>query len=93
MPTTLRGNRVSLLMVLPIAIFAGLGTAFYRGFWNTDDQNGWVAIDSGGYGVPETYVIDAEGRIAMKHVSPFNRQVLETEIMPVVRALQAEANL
>lgn len=55
------------------------------------DRNGRVAIDWGVYGVPETYVIDAEGRIAMKHVGPFDRQILQTEIMPVVRALQAEA--
>ncbi|MEI4196563.1 DsbE family thiol:disulfide interchange protein [Roseovarius sp. E0-M6] len=55
------------------------------------DRNGRVAIDWGVYGVPETYVIDAKGRIAMKHVGPFNRNILETDIMPVVRALQAEA--
>lgn len=55
------------------------------------DAQGQMALNWGVYGVPETYVIDAEGRIAMKHVGPFNRQILETEIMPVVRALQAEA--
>jgi len=181
-----RRHRVSLLMLLPVAIFAGLGAAFFWGLFNNDDRlpsaligrpvpefilppidgredglastdlagevslvnvwaswcvpcrdenpllvelaetgavpihginykdapgaalafldelgnpftrigadrNGRVAIDWGVYGVPETYVIDAEGRIAMKHVGPFDRQILETEIMPVVRALQAEA--
>lgn len=184
--TTSRESRVSLLAVLPVMIFAGLGAAFYWGLWNKDDRlpstligkpvpdfdlppiegradgiatadlagevslvnvwasscvpcrdenpllvelaesgavpihginykdapdaalafldelgdpftrigadrNGRISIDWGVYGVPETYVIDAEGRIAMKHVGPFDRQILETEIMPVVRALQAEA--
>jgi cytochrome c biogenesis protein CcmG, thiol:disulfide interchange protein DsbE len=55
------------------------------------DRDGRVAFDWGVYGVPETYVIDSEGRIALKHVGPFNRQILETEILPLVRRLQDEA--
>jgi cytochrome c biogenesis protein CcmG/thiol:disulfide interchange protein DsbE len=55
------------------------------------DRDGRVAIDWGVYGVPETYVIDAEGRIAFKHVGPFNRQILNEEILPLVRRLQEEA--
>lgn len=53
------------------------------------DRSGRVAIDWGVYGLPETFVIDAEGRIAYKHVGPFNRQMLEEGILPVVRRLQA----
>lgn len=53
------------------------------------DRSGRVAIDWGVYGLPETFVIDAEGRIAYKHVGPFNRQMLEEDILPVVRRLQA----
>lgn len=53
------------------------------------DVSGRVAIDWGVYGVPETYVIDADGRIAFKHVGPFTRQILENEILPVVARLQA----
>ncbi|MFW8594425.1 DsbE family thiol:disulfide interchange protein [Cribrihabitans neustonicus] len=55
------------------------------------DRDGRVAINWGVYGVPETYVVDARGRIARKHVGPFNRQILETEILPLVRRLQEEA--
>ena len=55
------------------------------------DRSGRVAIDWGVYGLPETFVIDAEGRIAYKHVGPFNRQMLEEDILPVVRRLQQEA--
>ncbi|MEO1959990.1 MAG: DsbE family thiol:disulfide interchange protein, partial [Paracoccus sp. (in: a-proteobacteria)] len=43
------------------------------------------------YGIPETFVIDAAGRVAYKHVGPFNRQILEEDILPVVRKLQREA--
>ena len=55
------------------------------------DQSGRVAIDWGVYGLPETFVVDAEGRIAYKHVGPFDRRALEVDILPVVRRLQDEA--
>lgn len=55
------------------------------------DRAGRVAIDWGVYGLPETFVIDAEGRIAYKHVGPFDRRSLEEDILPVVRRLQVEA--
>lgn len=54
------------------------------------DRSGRAAIDWGVYGLPETFVIDAEGRIAYKHVGPFDRRVLEDDILPVVRRLQSE---
>lgn len=54
------------------------------------DRTGRVSIDWGVYGLPETFVIDASGRIAYKHVGPFNRRSLEEDILPVVRRLQAE---
>lgn len=53
------------------------------------DRSGRVAIDWGVYGLPETFVVDAEGRIAYKHVGPFDRRSLEEDILPVVRRLQA----
>ena len=54
------------------------------------DQSGRVAFDWGVYGLPETFVIDAGGRIAYKHVGAFDRRSLEDDILPVVRRLQAE---
>ena len=56
------------------------------------DRSGRVAIDWGVYGLPETFVVDAEGRIAYKHVGPFDRQSLEEDILPVVRRLQAQGD-
>ncbi|MDE3027168.1 MAG: DsbE family thiol:disulfide interchange protein [Paracoccaceae bacterium] len=53
------------------------------------DVSGRVAIDWGVYGVPETYVIGANGRIAFKHVGPLTRQSLDAEILPVLARLQA----
>ena len=53
------------------------------------DRSGRVGIDWGVYGLPETFVIDGEGRIAHKHVGAFDRRALEQEILPVVDRLKA----
>ena len=68
------------------AFLAELGNPYER---IGADTSGRVSIDWGVYGLPETFVIDAEGRIAYKHVGAFDRRVLHEEIMPVVRRLQA----
>jgi len=52
------------------------------------DINGRVGIDWGVYGVPETFVIDRQGRIAYKQIGPVNREVLEKTILPLIRKLQ-----
>jgi cytochrome c biogenesis protein CcmG/thiol:disulfide interchange protein DsbE len=54
------------------------------------DRSGRTSIDWGVYGLPETFVIDEQGRIAYKHVGPFDRRSLEQDILPVVRRLQSE---
>ena len=55
------------------------------------DATGRVALDWGVYGMPETFVVDADGRIAYKHVGPFDRRTLEEDILPVVARLKADA--
>lgn len=57
------------------------------------DIDGRVGIDWGVYGVPETFVIDAAGRIALKHIGPISRETLDEKIMPLVRDLQANAKM
>ncbi len=52
------------------------------------DPEGKVGMDLGVYGVPETYVIDAEGTIRYKHVGPISHETLEEEILPLVDDLQ-----
>ena len=53
------------------------------------DADGRVGIDYGVYGVPETYVIDAAGRVRFKHVGPLTPEVLQEQIVPLVRRLRA----
>ncbi len=49
------------------------------------DRNGRVAIDWGVYGVPETFVIAKDGRIAHKHIGPLTAESLESTILPLLR--------
>lgn len=54
------------------------------------DRDGRVGIDWGVYGVPETFVIDREGRIAYKHIGPLNERVLEETVLPLIARLHQE---
>ena len=54
------------------------------------DQSGRTAMDWGVYGVPETFIIDAEGIIRHKHIGPITEESLNNEIMPVLQQLQEQ---
>ncbi|WP_119421835.1 DsbE family thiol:disulfide interchange protein [Desertibaculum subflavum] len=55
------------------------------------DRSGRVAIDWGVYGVPETYVVSADGHIAYKHIGPLTRRDLDETILPLVERLRRES--
>jgi cytochrome c biogenesis protein CcmG/thiol:disulfide interchange protein DsbE len=46
------------------------------------DTNGRAAIEWGGYGVPETFVVGRDGRIAFKLVGPITTENFETVLKP-----------
>lgn len=52
------------------------------------DLDGRVAIDWGVYGVPETFVVSAEGRIVHKHIGPLTQKDLDETILPMIEALR-----
>ncbi|MBI1205666.1 MAG: DsbE family thiol:disulfide interchange protein [Azospirillum sp.] len=52
------------------------------------DPDNKVGIDWGVYGAPETYVIDAHGRIRYRHVGPLMPFDIEEKILPLIRQLQ-----
>ncbi|MEZ5913056.1 MAG: DsbE family thiol:disulfide interchange protein [Paracoccaceae bacterium] len=57
------------------------------------DANGRMALDWGVYGVPETYVIDGEGRIVLRFAGPITKEHLEKTIRPAIaEALGQGAN-
>ncbi|MFG1239818.1 MULTISPECIES: DsbE family thiol:disulfide interchange protein [Xanthobacteraceae] len=55
------------------------------------DRDGRVAIDWGVYGVPETFVVGADGRIAHKQIGPVTEQALTETILPLVDRLRQQA--
>lgn len=55
------------------------------------DRDGRVAIEWGVYGVPETFVVGADGVIAYKHVGAITEQILSDAILPLIARLQTEA--
>ena len=52
------------------------------------DADGRIGIDYGVYGVPETYLIDAEGVIRYKQIGPVTAEILEQKILPLAMALK-----
>ena len=53
------------------------------------DTSGRTAIEWGVYGMPETFIVDAEGRVAYKHVGPISRDTLDRTILPTIARLKA----
>ena len=53
------------------------------------DEPGRAAIDWGVYGVPETYLLDAQGIIRWRWAGPVTPEVLEQDIRPLLRRYAA----
>lgn len=51
------------------------------------DRDGRIGMDYGVQGVPETFVIDATGRIRYRHVGPVTAAVWRDQLMPLLRSL------
>ena len=52
------------------------------------DAQGLVGIDFGVYGVPETFVIDREGIVRMKHIGPLTAEIWQRDVLPLVKKLK-----
>lgn len=48
------------------------------------DRDRRVSIDWGVYGVPETFVVDAQGIITFKHVGPLTPDAVEKQLLPAI---------
>ena len=54
-----------------------------------DDRNGRLGIDLGVTGVPETFVVDREGRVRYRHAGPITPDVWQETFVPLILALGA----
>ena len=52
------------------------------------DRDGDAGMGWGVYGVPETFLVDAEGTIVLRHAGPIDRRVLDDVLRPAIRKLQ-----
>jgi cytochrome c biogenesis protein CcmG/thiol:disulfide interchange protein DsbE len=50
------------------------------------DTDGRTAIDWGVYGAPETFLVDGNGRVLFKFISPMTAEVWEREFVPRIDA-------
>ena len=48
------------------------------------DRKGRAGIEWGVYGIPETFVIDGEGRVVYKHIGPIQASDIERRILPAI---------
>ncbi len=48
------------------------------------DASGRMGLDWGLYGVPETYVIDAEGTVILRFAGPLTQRVIQEDIRPAL---------
>ena len=51
------------------------------------DRNGRAGIEWGVYGVPETFVVDRDGRIRYKVVGPLTPREVKDTVLPLIREL------
>jgi len=52
------------------------------------DTDGRVGMDFGVHAVPETFVIDAAGRVRLRHVGPVTAEVWNEKLMPAIKRLR-----
>ncbi len=52
------------------------------------DHDGRVGVDWGVDGLPETFIIDRNGRIVYKHIGPIRPEDLEQTILPIIEELR-----
>jgi cytochrome c biogenesis protein CcmG/thiol:disulfide interchange protein DsbE len=50
------------------------------------DTDGRTAINWGVYGAPETFLVDGNGRVVYKFISPMTQQIWNREFMPRIAA-------
>lgn len=52
------------------------------------DSDGRMGMDFGIQGVPETFVIDRQGRVRYRHAGPVTPEIWRDRLLPVIRSLQ-----
>ncbi|GAB1381124.1 DsbE family thiol:disulfide interchange protein [Pararhodobacter aggregans] len=56
------------------------------------DPRARMGLDWGVVGLPETFVVDGEGNILMRHAGPLTEEVVEQRLRPVIERAQGRAS-
>ncbi|MEN2494278.1 MAG: Thiol:disulfide interchange protein CycY [Hyphomicrobiaceae bacterium hypho_1] len=51
------------------------------------DDNGRGSLEWGVYGIPETFIVNKQGRIIYRHVGPIDKIQLQNKIVPMINEL------
>lgn len=70
-----------------LSFLAELGNP-YRAL--AEDRSGRAALEWGVYGVPETFVLDGQGRILHRFAGPLTARALESDIRPALARAAAQ---
>ena len=54
------------------------------------DAEGKMALNWGVYGVPETYVIDGNGSVVLRHAGPITQRVIDSTIRPAIEKARGQ---
>jgi cytochrome c biogenesis protein CcmG/thiol:disulfide interchange protein DsbE len=54
------------------------------------DESGRLGVDLGVTAAPETFVIDLNGIIRMKHVGPIDARVWQAKFLPIIKMIEHE---
>lgn len=54
------------------------------------DSSGRIAINLGVYGVPETFILDRDGKIRYRHVGPILEYDIRETILPILTKLEQD---
>ncbi len=68
----------------------GLLTELGNPYAKISADSGRMALDWGVYGVPETYVIDGNGKVVLRWAGPITADVLEQSIRPAMEKAAAQ---
>ena len=47
------------------------------------DQDGRIALEFGVFGLPETFIVNNDGKIIFKHMGPLTQKILNNEVFPL----------
>lgn len=52
------------------------------------DPDGRIGMDFGVYGLPETFVIDGQGKVRYRHPGPLTQEQLDRHVLPLLKELK-----